>query len=206
MRKNQKIDKDCVLSMKKEGKTVKQISEKIGCSVEGVYRVLRVKNAYKPQNRSRFDETTETKIVQEYQSNVSIQNLAEKFGCEPNTIKNVIIRSGKGIRKGARIKRQGIDYVAKPTITSHGYRMIYLFYNDPYYEMTSKHGQILEHRYVMAKHLGRILQRKETVHHMDGNRTNNNIENLQLRTGHHGPGVVHLCLNCGSKNIIATPI
>ena len=37
---------------------------------------------------------------------------------------------------------------------------------------------ILEHRLVMEKYLGRKLDKKEYVHHIDHNRENNNIENL----------------------------
>lgn len=39
---------------------------------------------------------------------------------------------------------------------------------------------ILEHRYVMEQHIGRYLTPKEIVHHIDGNPSNNAIENLQL--------------------------
>lgn len=39
---------------------------------------------------------------------------------------------------------------------------------------------MLEHRYLMEKHLGRVLDAEEVVHHRDGNRANNVIENLEL--------------------------
>ena len=39
-----------------------------------------------------------------------------------------------------------------------------------------------EHRYVMQQFLGRKLKKNEVVHHIDGNKSNNNIENLQLMT------------------------
>lgn len=39
---------------------------------------------------------------------------------------------------------------------------------------------IQEHVYVMEQHLGRFLQKGEVVHHKDGDKTNNAIENLQL--------------------------
>lgn len=37
-----------------------------------------------------------------------------------------------------------------------------------------------EHRYIMEQHLGRKLNRHEVVHHKDGNKQNNNIDNLVI--------------------------
>ena len=39
-------------------------------------------------------------------------------------------------------------------------------------------GYVYEHRYVMEQHLGRALSSTELVHHLDCDKTNNQLSNL----------------------------
>jgi len=55
---------------------------------------------------------------------------------------------------------------------SQGYRFIKIGIHKGEYEA--------EHRIVMEKYLGRKLKRNEIIHHIDGNRLNNKIDNLIL--------------------------
>ena len=74
----------------------------------------------------------------------------------------------------------------KPRVVSHkerwynGYKMVY----HPEYEGSIKagtnKGYIYEHRYVMELHIGRVLRKDEVVHHIDFNRSNNDLPNLRL--------------------------
>ena len=43
-----------------------------------------------------------------------------------------------------------------------------------------KNGWVLEHRVVVEDYIKRALDRKEVVHHLDENKTNNKIENLMI--------------------------
>lgn len=76
----------------------------------------------------------------------------------------------QGYRK--HIKRGGYVWISIPALASR----------------TGKKREMLEHRYVMEQHLGRELFPDETVHHKNGNRSENSIDNLELFSSRHGPG------------------
>jgi len=76
---------------------------------------------------------------------------------------------------GSPGKARGILKLKGENITSNGYKKIRI-----QREVGKKVEWILEHRYVMEQHLGRLLYRDENIHHKDGNRLNNDISNLEL--------------------------
>lgn len=68
---------------------------------------------------------------------------------------------------------------------AYGYVIILLQPDDFFYPMASKGGLVKEHRLIMAKHLNRCLLPWEIVHHSNGQKDDNRLQNLELIRGHH---------------------
>lgn len=56
----------------------------------------------------------------------------------------------------------------------------YVTWTERAHPAADKYGRVLEHRAVMSESLGRQLLPGETVHHKNGVRSDNRIENLEL--------------------------
>ena len=80
------------------------------------------------------------------------------------------------------------------TIDPKGYTYLRIYSDSPYFSMAHNiykdiSGRVLEHRLVMATHLHRTLEEWEIVHHINGKRSDNRIDNLELLPGNpdHAP-------------------
>jgi len=102
-------------------------------------------------------------------------------GCRAGAVKRR--RENSGAWKGGRLIGAG-GYIA----TMH--------YPEFFSPMKNISGYILEHRLVMAQHLGRCLQKWEVVHHKNGIRTDNRLRNLELST----PGAHTIAHNKGYRD------
>lgn len=142
-------------------------------------------------------------LAEEWHGGMSQKAIAEKHGLTVENVYNILRRVPA--LNSSKLRRREWHPHWKGGRRKHvGYVYILLEPSHPLYEMTVNGGYVLEHRLKMAEALGRPLEKHETVHHIDGNRSNNAIENLQLRQGKHGSGVVYHCADCGSRNVIAS--
>ena len=62
------------------------------------------------------------------------------------------------------------------TVNEYGYRLLYT----PNHPNANGSKRIFEHRFIMSEYLGRPLRDNENVHHKNGDRLDNRINNLEL--------------------------
>jgi len=131
-----------------------------------------------------------------YKNNLSAVQLGVIFNCSSTTIKNYLvkydmrIKTSSEVMTGRKLSEEHRNKVVKTlAIGRKGYE-------NPNWKGgkvsigRKKHGQYIairsegryypEHRYNMEQYLGRKLSRWEEVHHINGNKQDNRIENLQI--------------------------
>ncbi len=111
-----------------------------------------------------------------------------KCQCEPNckTMINSININNKSVRYAVNHVAKGYNSINYKNGRKkiNGYWALY----KPYYKYCHKNRYVQEHRYIMYLYLSILnnkiiyLPKNKEVHHINGNRLDNRIENLQLLT------------------------
>lgn len=149
-----------------------------------------------PNERSEKNRRERERRKRHYEENPELKILRNKIEQEPRILR---LRSDPEARKrkndyekqrsrrGAGINSDK-DLKCSPkgsgTITKHGYRQI-IKKNHP---NAWRNGALFEHIFVMSNYMKRPLYEKETVHHINGIRNDNRIENLELWSHSHPHG------------------
>lgn len=189
-----------------EGLSTKTLANKYGVCNQTVTIILKRHNPnWKARGRNiyNFNQEQIEYIKKEWLGGKAQTQIAKEIGASQSKISRVLIEEGL-------FKREGFSYRQKCLGQRYtgickrkdGYIYVMIYPDEPYYDMASKGGRVAQHRLVMAQHLGRSLTQEEGVHHKNGIKDDNRIENLQLVKRNHGIGKCFKCANCGSNNIV----
>jgi hypothetical protein len=173
-----------------EGESFYRVAKDYGCNYQAV------KNACSRQGvefrelptAGKLSDGQIEEVVRLYkETDVSTNELAGRFGISAATVKGYLVRRGVPIRQHfARKEGHGHWRGGRHRDKKIRYARVRVQPDDWLYRH-STNGSMQEHRYVMAKKLGRPLESYETVHHIDGVNDDNRPENLELHVKRHGP-------------------
>ena len=136
------------------------------------------------------------KIASELNVSVGkVFNDLKKYGIETRKYlteeqKNAISNANKGRvspRKGKHLSEEARKKISERlTLKGAGHKKVrkdgYIALYYPSHPRSNKEGYIMEHVYLMEKHIGRPLKSDEVVHHKNHKRDDNRIDNLQVMT------------------------
>ena len=151
----------------------------------------------------RISRDIESKILDLYNGGLTFEKVSSVTGISTHTVIRAFKRCGgitrttNAIRKGVRNGRwKGGGRLV------NGYRRVWIPDDHRFAAARSTANCVAEHRLVMMEHLGRLLEPYEQVHHKNGNKLDNRLENLQLVVGPHGNGTAFRCSSCGSTDLV----
>jgi hypothetical protein len=118
------------------------------------------------------------------------QSESRKRGFANGTIK-IPWKGTKGVVKWNKKGAESPSWKGGRAVDKNGY----IWLRKPEHPNANSSGQVAEHRFVMAEHLGRPLHAWENVHHINGIKDDNRIENLTIVSKGVHKGTV-VCPHC----------
>ena len=177
--------------LEKQNLTMRWLSEKIGVNEQNVYKWFNNKTLPRQRNLLAMYEALNVELPANLKPDEGGRLPLGVNTCPTCGIDFPVYKHG---RKFCSRECQGVDLSSRQLgANNHKYKNGEYVTNHtgggyikelcPDHPCADASGYVLQHRLVMGRMIGRHLERHERVHHKNGRRDDNRIENLELWTG-----------------------
>lgn len=170
-----------ILELFQKLKSTRLVADQMGMPLKTIGHILNSHGVPTPAKGRRANpysacERNAELVMKLVEDGKSMNHIGKAVGTKPQEVKKFLIRNGV-TKKFLHLSGKDHPLWKGRTVDKHGYVLI-PSRGHPY---AKKHTHyVAEHRLAMEKHLGRHLLPGEVVHHINGQKADNRIENLQL--------------------------
>jgi hypothetical protein len=161
--------------------TMRQIAEIVGCAYPALKRAMDHHGIERRKHTSKYPKLNDKEWLREayVEQKMSGTEIAKIAGCPPSLVRSHLGYLGIEMRKRSeRLGEKANRWKGgRPIFGGYAHR-----YMPDHPKATESRPYVQEHRLVMEKQLGRYLESYEIVHHKDGDRLNNDPDNLVVKT------------------------